>query len=368
MKDIHACFRLAWPGFDLDVDVRLPAQGVTVLFGHSGSGKTTLLRCLAGLERPASGHLRVRGQIWSDDTHFLPTHQRPIGYVFQEASLFSHLSVRGNLDYGQRRAHRRVDASIPRISLDEVVDLMGIAPLLARSPDRLSGGERQRVAIARALLTHPELLLMDEPLSALDAERKTELLPYLEALNHQARIPVIYVTHALDEAARLADHLVLLSAGRVVAHGPASSLMARLDLPLSRIEDASAIVEGQVAEHDAAYGLSRLDIGGQPLWVGQCAVPIGQRVRARVLARDVSVTLTRSADSSISNILPAQLDAVREDGPDTVTLQLRLSTSPTSAEPGAVLLARITRRSRDALQLQRGQTLYAQIKGVALMR
>ncbi|HEX5373895.1 MAG TPA: molybdenum ABC transporter ATP-binding protein [Aquabacterium sp.] len=363
MNEVTADLRLTRSTFELDVSLRLPGQGVSVLFGPSGCGKTTILRALAGLEK-ARGHVRVHGEVWQDERRFVPAHRRPIGYVFQEASLFPHLTVRGNLDFGMKR----VPMSERRVTLDEAVNLLGIGPLLARQPQGLSGGERQRVAIARALLTSPRLLLMDEPLSALDAQLKSEILPYLERLNHETGVPMVYVTHAPDEAARLADHLVLLSAGRVVAHGPASTLMARLDLSLSRIDEAGALLEGRVAEHDPAYGLSRLDIGGQSLWVGQCAVPLGQRVRARVLARDVSVTLTQAGDSSISNILPAQIEGVREDGPDTVTLQLRLTALPGASEPGAVLLARITRRSRDALQLRVGQALFAQIKGVALMR
>jgi molybdate transport system ATP-binding protein len=350
-----------YPGFELDVSLHLPGQGVSVLFGPSGCGKTTILRALAGLER-AQGRVVVQDQVWQDGSRFVPTHQRAIGYVFQEASLFPHLSVRENLMYGLKR----IPTAQQRVSFDEAVDLLGIEPLLARRPDRLSGGERQRVAIARALLTSPRLLLMDEPLSALDALRKAEILPFLERLNRSAGVPVVYVTHSFEEAARLADHLVLLDAGKVVAAGPVADLMARLDLPLSQADEAAAVLDATLAAHEHVYGQSRLDVAGLPLWVGASQAAPGQRVRVRVLARDVSVTLSQATDSSISNILPAHIAGIRTDGPDTVMLQLQL-TSPRADLQGPVLLARLTRRSHDALRLVIGQPVFAQIKGAALM-
>jgi len=362
MSEVLAELRLSYPGFDLDVSLRLPGQGVSVLLGPSGCGKTTILRALAGLER-AQGRVVVQGQVWQDAQRFVPTHQRSIGYVFQEASLFPHLTVQGNLDYGRRR----IPAAEQRVTLDEAVALLGIGHLMERRPERLSGGERQRVAIARALLTSPRLLLMDEPLSALDAERKAEILPYLERLNAQAGVPMVYVTHALDEAARLADHLVLMEAGRVRAEGPVASTLARLDLPLSQIDEAAAVLDATVRMHDPAYGQSQLDVAGSPLWVGLSDAAPGQRVRVRVLARDVSVTLSHAQDSSINNILPAKIVGMREVGPVTATLQLRLTTEAGSAEAESVLLARITHRSCEALQLRVGQSVFAQIKGAALM-
>lgn len=360
---IEARLSLSYPGFALKVDLSLPGRGVTVLFGPSGCGKTTVLRALAGLER-AQGLVKVQGHTWQDERTFLPTHRRPIGYVFQEASLFPHLTVAANLDYGRQR----VPAAQQRVGLSEAVELLGIGHLMDRKPDRLSGGERQRVAMARALLTSPQVLLMDEPLSALDAQRKAEVLPFLERLNRESGVPMVYVTHAMDEAARLADHLVLMQAGQVVAAGPALSMLARLDLPLSEQDEAGALLEGVVVEHDTAYGQSRLDVGGLPLWVGLCSEPPGQRVRARVLARDVSITLSPSMDSSIANILPARIEALRDDGPDTTTLQLRLMGASEAGGGASMVLARITRRSRESLMLQVGQPVHAQIKGVALMR
>lgn len=359
MTEIQADLRLGYPGFELDVSLRLPGKGVSVLLGPSGCGKTTVLRALAGLVR-ARGRVAFHGDVWQDDAagrcRFVPTHQRPIGFVFQEASLFPHLSVQGNLDYGWRR----IPPAQRRISLDEAVSLLGIGYLLERRPQGLSGGERQRVAIARALLTSPRLLLMDEPLSALDAARKAEILPYLERLNRQTQVPVVYVTHALDEAARLADQLVLMEAGRVQASGGASEMFARLDLPLSRLEEASAIVDATVVQHDQAYGQTCLDLAGLPLWVGLLTARVGERVRVRMLARDVSVALSKAVDSSITNILPAAIGHIRDDGLDTVTVSLRLNDQVS-------ILARLTRRSCDALRLAVGLQVHAQIKGVALM-
>ena len=239
-KAIQARFQVIWPGFTLNVDLDLPGRGVTALFGHSGSGKTTLLRCLAGLERHSTGSLHFKGEVWQDSTRsiFRPTHQRSLGYVFQEASLFPHLSVRKNLEYGRKRVN-----SGHKVSLDHAVELLGIGHLLDRMPDRLSGGERQRVAIARALATSPELLLMDEPLAALDLKRKSEILPYLERLHDELDIPMFYVSHSPDEVARLADHVVLLAEGRVVAAGGLRETLARLDLPTAFTEDAGQPVK-----------------------------------------------------------------------------------------------------------------------------
>jgi molybdate transport system ATP-binding protein len=359
---IHAQLQLSHPGFDLSVQLQLPGQGVSVLLGPSGCGKTTVLRALAGLTR-ARGHVRIGSHVWQDDArgHWVPVHQRPLGVVFQEASLFAHLDVRANLLYG----HRRVPPAQRRITLDEAVGLLGIGHLLSRRPQGLSGGERQRVAIARALLTSPSLLLMDEPLSALDAARKAEVLPYLEALAGRG-LPIVYVTHALDEAARLADHLVLMDRGRVQVAGPALSLMARADTPLAALDDAASVLALTVQAQDDTHGLSLLGWGdGSGLWVRRLSAPLGQAVRLRVLARDVSVALSRAADSSILNILPAVVESLHDDGQGSVMARLGLGGG---APEGPAVLARITSRSAQALGLQSGMAVYAQIKGAALLR
>ena len=253
------------PGFRLDVDLALPGRGITALFGPSGCGKTTVLRALAGLER-AQGRVVIAGEVWQDDATgvFMPTHQRPIGYVIQEAALFPHLDVQRNLVYGRRR----IAADHRKIALEQAVELLGIGHLLTRKPATLSGGERQRVAIARALLTSPRLLLMDEPLAALDASRKAEILPYLERLHGELAMPIVYVTHAMDEVARLADHLVLMRAGSVLAAGPLSELLARTDLPLAQADDAGVVIDAVVAAHDAPYHLTRLQLPAGGLWIG----------------------------------------------------------------------------------------------------
>jgi molybdate transport system ATP-binding protein len=354
--EIQVCFKLQLESFLLDAAFSAPAVGVTALFGASGSGKTTLLRCIAGLER-ATGTLHVNGDTWQDETIFEPVHKRPLGYVFQEASLFPHLSVRANLEYGLKR----IPLSERKVPLEQVVEWLGLERLIERGdPARLSGGERQRVAIGRALLTSPRILLMDEPLSALDTNSKQEILPYLERLHRDLKIPVLYVSHAMDEVARLADHLVLLDQGRVIASGALGEMLARLDLPTAHFDDAGAVIEAVVAQHDETYHLTRLDFSGGSLWVGQVQQPFGSKVRARVLARDVSIATQQPHGSSITNILHARIAEIRDEGPDKVIVRLAVGESH-------VLLSRITRRSRDLLKLSVGMDVFAQVKSVALM-
>jgi molybdenum ABC transporter, ATP-binding protein len=354
---IAARFRLQWPDFVLDVDLTMPGRGVTVLFGHSGSGKTTLLRLVAGLERCDDGRLVINDEIWQDHGRFLPTHRRALGYVFQDAALFPHLSVRANLEYGMQRVRHAMDQE----SLDHVVDLLGIEHLLQRRPEQLSGGERQRVAMARALALKPRLLLMDEPLAALDLQRKREILPYLERLHDELDIPVLYVTHSPDEVAQLADHLVLLEQGSVRAAGTVSELMARLDLPLARDEAAESIIETVVAGHDDKYHLTHLDFRGGRFAVGRLQRAVGRGARVRIHARDVSIALKEHRDSSIVNILHA---TVQQLAPlNDWQMVVRLGLGPEAAIP---LLARITRRSADLLELVPGKAVYAQVKSVVL--
>ncbi len=354
---IHARFDLSYGNFELHADLQVFAHGVIALFGPSGSGKTTLLRCIAGLEHTPNGGLTVKDEVWQSGEKFLPVHRRPLGYVFQEASLFPHLSVRQNLDYGLKRT----PSGQRKVHLEQVVDWLGLAGLMERkSPEGLSGGERQRVAIARALLTSPRLLLMDEPLSALDAASKRDILPYLERLHAELEIPVIYVSHALDEVCRLADQLVLMERGRVIASGPLSEVLGRLDLPTAHLDDSGSVIEAGVGIHDDEYHLTRLDFHGGSLWVSGVQRAIGSSVRARVLARDVSIATVAPQGSSISNILDARIDDIRDEGPDRVILRLSLG-------GGQSLLSRITRRSRDHLNLAVGSAVFAQVKSVALI-
>ncbi len=357
--ELAFAFTLDRGGFRLDVDLRMPARGITALFGRSGCGKTSILRCVAGLER-AAGHCRLNGELWQDDARalFVPTHKRQIGYVFQEPSLFPHLSVRRNLEYG----FKRISAAEQQVGFDEVVHLLGIRQLLARAPAGLSGGERQRVAMARALLTSPKLLLMDEPLSALDHRSKQDILPYLERLHDALRIPVLYVSHSPDEVARLADQLVLLDSGRALANGPVAELMSRLDLPLASDDEAASVIDAVVSGHDDVYHLSEVRIAGGRLAVARLERPIGAGVRVRIHARDVSLALERPGVTSILNVLPARVMEMNDMGAAQVLVRLCIGDGGETP-----LLARITRRSRDVLELTPGDRLFAQVKSVALM-
>ena len=354
---IQARLQLQHTGFRLDVDVRLPGTGITALFGPSGCGKTTCLRSVAGLER-AQGRVIVNDQVWQDDAtgQWLPTHQRALGYVFQEASLFPHLSARGNLEYGLKRtpAPRR------KVQLEQAVDLLGLSHLLERSPATLSGGERQRVAIARALATSPQLLLMDEPLSALDAQRKAEVLPYLEGLQRHLNIPVIYVSHAQDEVARLAQHVVLLQNGKVVFSGDTANAMAQTDHPMTPASEAACLVQGRIIDYDPRDHLSTVALEGGQLFIsGTAGRQVGDVLRLRVLARDVSIALQASASSSILNRVNAHITGLHADSPGHALLTLQAGST--------TLLARVSARSVRELQLQPGQTVIAQIKSVALL-
>ena len=353
--------RLALPraDFSLSVDLTLPAQGVTVLYGPSGSGKTSVLRCVAGLERARSAHVAVAGEVWQDDAAglFVPTHRRELGYVFQEASLFEHLDVQGNLHYGMRRTRSPEAAR----TLHAAVELLGISHLLARRVGQLSGGERQRVAMARALATQPKLLLLDEPLAALDQARRQEILPWLEKLRDELSLPILYVTHAADELARLAHHLVVLEHGRVRAVGPAAEVLAAIDSPVIVGEDAGALLQGTVMERSAQWQLARVSFDGGDLWLRDSGLREGSLVRLRVLARDVSLTTAEPQHTSIQNHCPGRVEAI---APDTHPSQVLVRTRCGSA----LLLARITRRAQDALGLQPGSAVWVQVKTVALVQ
>lgn len=352
---LQARFQLSRGDFTLQTEFSAPAQGVTALFGPSGCGKTTLLRCIAGLEPTARGFVQLDQTTWQDETRFVPVHRRGIGYVFQEASLFAHLSVRDNLHYGYRRTGREQSGVDP----ERIVDLLGIGQLQDRSVQNLSGGERQRVAIGRALLCAPQLLLMDEPLAALDRDSKQAIMACLHQLWQELAIPVLYVSHDHSEVAQLAQHMVMLEQGRVQASGTVIELLNRLDLPLAHAPDAETIVEAVVSGHDAEYGLSYLAFAGGRLTVAQTGSPVGKTVRVRLQARDISLTLSQQNDTSILNIFPVTVEAIAEEN---LSQQLvKLDTN------GATLLARITRKSAEHLGLAVGKQVYAQVKSVALL-
>jgi molybdate transport system ATP-binding protein len=357
--------RLRMPRADflLDVDLHLSGRGITVLFGPSGSGKTSLLRAVAGLDRPRAALVRLGRDTWQDDEQgtWVPTHQRPLGVVFQEASLFDHLDVMGNLRFGLVRAARsgRGQAAL-RQGLEQAVALLGIDHLLQRRTHTLSGGERQRVAIARALATGPRLLLLDEPLSALDAARRQDILPWLERLRDQAQVPMLYVTHSVEELARLADQVVVLHQGRVQAQGPVSRVMADVKGPLAQGEDASALLEAVIEERDPEWQLSRARFEGGVLWLRDAGVPIGGAVRLRVLARDVSLAVEEPRGVSVQNIVRVEVESINDGAhPSQVLVALRCGQLR--------LLSRITRRAAHELALEPGLTVWAMIKAVAVV-
>jgi len=357
---IKAAFKGVLGAFSLDAGFTAPARGVTCLFGPSGCGKTTVLRCVAGLTRLADGLCIVGGEVWQDrNGAFLPTHRRPLGYVFQEASLFSHLSVRRNLLFGAPRTAQGDGRA--RIAFDEVVDLLGVTSLLDRSPAKLSGGERQRVAIGRALLSQPKLLLMDEPLSALDRATKEEILPFLERLRDRLKLPIIYITHSIAEVERLADQIVLMEKGRVIGAGPLEEIESDPALPLAVARDAAVSLDGIVQARDDAYGLVTLKVRGGSL-TAPASAPVGERRRIRVIAGDVSLTRDAPGPSSILNVLPARIVSMKPIDSNEVVAVLSLGADGT----GARLLSRLTRKSWEALGLAEGMSVYAQVKAVAL--
>jgi molybdate transport system ATP-binding protein len=344
--------------FKLTVDFSLPMQGISALFGPSGCGKTSILRSVAGLNR-IPGRIVVGNETWQDAERFVPTHKRALGYAFQEASLFQHLSVRQNLIYGQRRA----GPGNKHVRFDGMVDLLGIGHLLDRSPENLSGGERQRVSIGRALLSQPRLLLMDEPLSALDRMAKDEVLPYFEALHAELKIPIVMVTHDMAEVERLADHLVLMHAGRVAAAGPLSALQSDPALPLAAARDAAVTLDAVVEAYDVSYGLAVLKVEGGRFTVPMKRANIGARQRLTIAAGDVSLAREVPRATTLLNILPARILSARPSGHEMVAV-LGLGQDGT----GSRVLARVTRRSWDDLGFVEGLHVQAQAKGVALAR
>jgi len=362
--NIEARFHVVRGDFLLDTELTVPARGVTALFGESGSGKTTLLRAVAGLEANPGGYLRIGDTVWQEGANVTPVHRRALGYVFQESSLFTHLSVRGNLEFGLKRASPvnvggRANDGGRAPELSEAVELLGIESLLPRSVERLSGGERQRIAIARALLRNPRLLLMDEPLTGLDLRARNEILPFIESLVAELSIPVLYVSHAPDEVARLADYLVLLDAGCVTAAGPIDEMLTRLDLPLAHGDQAEALIEAVVESHDDEYALTFLTFPAGRFAVPKKAIQIGASVRLRILARDVSLTLEHQRDTSILNIFPATVVAISEENESQNLIRLDAN--------GVPVLSQVTRKSTAVLGLVPGKRVYAQAKSIALL-
>ena len=354
---IEANFTLSRKDFELNATFTAPGKGVTAFWGESGSGKTTLLRCIAGLEKPQQGTFKINGQSWHDQYQNWPAHKRPIAYVFQEASLFSHLNVRKNLEYGWKR----IDKDQRKIKFDDVIGWLELNELLQRHPAQLSGGQRQRVAIGRALLTSPQLLLMDEPLANLDPKGKADILPYLESLYNELEIPVFYVSHSPKEIQQLADYLVLLDQGKVLAAGELNSLLTNASLPIAHLEGAAAVIEATVIDHDKKFHISHLAFDGGQVSVSYNGLPPGHKARLRICARDVSLALSEPTQTSISNCFPVKIISIDPDRDPSQNL-IRCDIG------GQILLSRITRRSSQKLDIKPDKIVYAQVKSVALMK
>ncbi len=342
--------------FELEAAFQFGASpGVTALFGPSGAGKSTILNAIAGLIRPSSGRIALGGTTLLDTGRgiCLPARERRVGLVFQDSRLFPHMNVQANLLYGWRRAADKP----PRDRIDATIALLGLETFLARAPRTLSGGEKSRVALGRALLMNPRALLLDEPLASLDSARKAEILPYLERLARETKLPILYVSHSLDEVARLADRMVVLDRGRVVAEGSLFDVTARLDLATGAHLVPGAVLEATIATHDETHGLTELDCAGEILVVPKIARSPGEKVRIRIDSEDVMLALSRPEGVSANNILPATIAAIRENGANA-DVQLRLR--------NGLLVARITRRSLERLQLKPGASIFAVIKSVTV--
>ena len=359
MNQLAAKFDLTFPSFYLQVNMNVPAEGIIAVFGPSGCGKTTFLRCLAGLESSASGSMTLNSHIWQDDSQgiFVPLTQRSVGYVFQEPRLFPHLNVQENLQYGWKRTLE----SARRITLDHVVQVLDIERLLDRHPQSLSGGEQQRVSIGRALLTSPQLLLMDEPLSSLDLQRKREILPFIHKLDSEFHIPIVYVSHDLHEIVELAKTVILLKEGKVAGIGPIEEVFSQLNLRhLIPENHLGALVETMVAEHDLEFGLTTLTFSGGHLLVPHQKRKIGEHLRVQILAKDVSIISSPpSFQTSVLNLLEASVVEIGEVKTEHPFVDIKL-------DIGCPLLATITRKSLATLKLHSGQRVHAQIKAVAL--
>ncbi len=359
MNSLTARLNIEFPNFQLQAALKIPDKGVTAVFGPSGSGKTTLLRCLAGLERSARGLIQFQNCCWQNEQQqtFIPAHQRSVGYVFQDSRLFPHLNVKSNLQYGLART----PPSQQYINWDQVIDILDLRPLLRRQTHRLSGGEKRRVAIGRAILANPRLLLMDEPLTGLDTPRKREISYLIQQLCDQLNIPVIYVTHDMNEILQFATTLVLMDRGKTVASGTVEEIFSRLDLDQYLDQDTiGAVIETKVETHEPEFGLTRIGFNGKHLLVPQQSLQIGQALRVHVLSRDVSIIVgPPPKHTSVLNTFHATIVEIGPMLPDRHSVDIKL-------DIGCPLLARITRKSMSLLNLTPGQHVFASIKSVAL--
>ena len=341
--------------FSLDIDIDIPQNGITMIYGPSGSGKTTLLRAIAGLEKNINGFIKIGNTVWQDENIYLPVHKRSQGFVFQEPSLFPHLNVKDNIEYGLKRVFELDKSTL----MNKCIDLLNIRSLLGRMPEKLSGGEKQRVAIARAISCSPRILLMDEPLSSLDSSHKKEIMPYLESLNDNLEIPIIYVSHSPDEVIRLSDYLVYVEKGLVIDHGPISDILSNPRFSFSQGDSAKSLIIGQVIDYDEKFNLTYIKFSGGTILVASNSLSNGSSVRLSIRARDVSITKNRQSDTSILNILPAKIKNITSDGNSQVMVTCKIGNN--------LLLSRITKKSAHLLNLKDGDNVFAQIKTVALL-
>ncbi len=357
MKKIKLRYKFNRGGFLLDARLSAPGAGVTALFGRSGSGKTTILRLVAGLVKPSDGYLEVNGEVIQDSAKgiFLAPHKRRIGYAFQEPRLFTHLTIRQNLEYG----YKRTSEGERTVEFDHTVEMLGLYDFLSRMPAQLSGGQKQRVAIGRALLASPKLLLLDEPLASLDSASKSEIFPYLEKLHNDLSIPVIYISHSIDEVARFADYIALLENGKVYAAGELMEVLSSLDLPISKGEDAGVVVEAKVAGHEDQFHLTWLDFPGGRINVPRNDMRIGQKTRVRIIASDVAISVDRPLETSILNVFEAVIVEIQEKSRSQVMVKMDAN--------GSAILARITKKSQSALGLEVGKKCFAMVKSVAVI-
>lgn len=351
----HCSIKLQRKEFSIDVEFDIPSRGVLGIFGHSGSGKTTLLRCLAGLEKYTQGQIEFNGKTWLSDSHSLSSQARNIGYIFQEDRLFPHLSVQENIEYGSNRCTTNKPTSLDRKDLFE---LLNIARLLNRKPQQLSGGEKQRVALARALLKNPQIMLLDEPLASLDKKHKQEILPFLSSLHRELSIPMLYVSHSMEEVSLLCDHIMVIEQGQIQFDGRLHDALVSPESPLAKADDAAAVLDGIVAKQEKEFQLSTIQTANGNNIVVPGKIEIGQQVRVRIQASNISLCKTAISDSSILNIIEGTISAIVDECGSHVLLQINSRND--------LLLARITQKSYQHLELGVGQTIYMQIKAVSL--
>ncbi len=356
MKFAGSCnIQLQRDSFSISAEFDIPSSGVLGIYGHSGSGKTTLLRCIAGLEKNVQGEIIFNDTHWLDQKNQLPTQQRKIGYIFQESRLFCHLNVEDNLNYGARRNPAGTSDNT-LLQRNHLLQLLNIEHLLNRMPDNLSGGEKQRVAIARALLKNPQLLLMDEPLAALDNQRKREILPFLERLHDELNIPMLYVSHSLEEVSRLCDYMLVMEQGRIRFKGDLHETLVSPDSPLSREENAAAIIECNVLEQHTDYQLSTVESQHGTRLKVQGILEMNRHIRLRILATDICLCNEPPCDSSILNVIAGNVSCIVAEKGAGILLQVDAS--------GDIFLVRISRMAYDTLNISPGKAVYLQIKTV----